>query len=450
MKRGIIVVAVMFLVMTLLVACGGGNANNSSDRSANSGTNAGTNTGTNSGTNTGSSDEKVSLQIAHHMGEEGARLWVDDFIKTFEEKYPNVTVEPIATSSDNYHTMLRTKMASDDAPDVMLLARLDSSDRVYIEEGYIAELTDQTFLDNVIGIDNHRIDGKIYGLPFDMNAYAVMYNKDLFAQAGITEVPRTYSEFIATLEKLEQANITPISAGFKEQNILGSFLSVDLFNSLISKDPTHLKDLEDRKTKFVNDAGMKVALERLVERFKYVQNDPFGTDRTTFASLVASGEAAMLMDGSWMIDAIKNINPDVNLGVFPFPYSENAEDNRLPLGTGVGGWAVYEHSPNKEWALKLLDVIATKEMGESLQDKKKAVSIIKGLGEATDPTFDDIAVYQNEDMIFDYTGSYTNFQPEFRTAFQQQLTALLLDSNHDIDLILQKMDEEFDRIHQLK
>lgn len=395
-------------------------------------------------------DEKVTLQIAHHMGEEGARLWVEDFIRKFTEQYPNVTVEPIATSSDNYHTMLRTKIASDDAPDVMLLARLDSSDRVYIDEGYIADLTGNAFLDNVIGIERHEIDGKVYALPFDMNAFGVMYNKDLFAQAGINEAPRTYSAFMEALEKLQQAGITPISAGYKEQNIIGSNLSVDLYNSVIAKNPQHLRELEERKLKFVEDTAMKEAIQRFVDRYAFVQDDPFGTDRTTYASNVASGQAAMLMDGSWMIDAIKNINPDVNLGFFPFPYSEDPAENLLPLGTGVGGWAVYEGSPNKEWALKLLEVIATKEMGESLQTNKKAVSIIKGLGEATDPTFQDISVYQNENLVYDYTGAYTNFSTQYRTAFQQQLTALLLDPNHDVEAALVKIDEEFDRIKSME
>ena len=454
MKRHLSIAFVLLLVMALIAACGGGGSNGSgnsgSSGSSGSSGNSGSSSGSGSGSSGGSSgNEKVTLQLAHFMGEEGARLWVEDFVKTFEAQNPNVTVEIVATSSDNYHTMLRTKIASDDAPDVMLLAYLGTSDRVYVDEGYVADLSDQPFNDRVIGIEKHRIDGKIYGLPFDMNAYGVMYNKDLFAQAGITEVPRTYGAFMDTLEKLQQAGITPLSAGFKELNIIGSFLSVDLFNSAYSKNPNYLKEFEERTRKFTEDQTMREALTRFAERFKYVQEDPFGTDRTTYANNVASGKAAMLLDGSWMIDAIKNINPDVNLGFFPFPYSENEADNLLPLGTGIGGWAVYEHSPNKEWAMKLLDTIASVEMGQSLQKNKKAVSVVKGLGESTDPTFRDIGEYQAREQVYDYTGAYTNFTAEYRTVFQQQLTTLLMDSKHDVDAVLKQMDAEFDRIHDM-
>jgi len=114
------------------------------------------------------------------------------------------------------------------------------------------------------------------------------------------------------------------------------------------------------------------------------------------------------------------------------------------------GWAIYKDSPNKEWALKLFETIATTEAGESLQKNKKAVSTVKGLGFSTDPTFKDVSHYQDTDQVFDYTGAYTNFSPEYNTVYQQQLSALLMDAKHDVDAALKRLDDNFDRIHGLQ
>lgn len=48
-------------------------------------------------------------------------------------------------------------------------------------------------------------DGKNYYVCLDKIPVGMVYNMDLLAQAGITEVPQTYSEFLACLEALQKA-----------------------------------------------------------------------------------------------------------------------------------------------------------------------------------------------------------------------------------------------------
>ena len=44
--------------------------------------------------------------------------------------------------------------------------------------------------------------GTLYGIPNEIDVYALNYNKRLFEEAGITEPPRTWDEFLAAAEKL--------------------------------------------------------------------------------------------------------------------------------------------------------------------------------------------------------------------------------------------------------
>ena len=50
-----------------------------------------------------------------------------------------------------------------------------------------------------------------YEIPYQMKANGYMYNKALFEQAGITEVPSTWQEFLETCQKLKDAGITPLT-----------------------------------------------------------------------------------------------------------------------------------------------------------------------------------------------------------------------------------------------
>ncbi|MFC4302310.1 ABC transporter substrate-binding protein [Cohnella boryungensis] len=389
---------------------------------------------------------KVKLTIAHLMVEEGARVWVADMISNFTAKYPNVEVEEIAANTDKYNTMLKTKIASDDAPDIMLLVNLNDANRDFLDGGFVLDLTDQPFMSNVNSIERQYIDGKLYALPFDMNANGVIYNKDVFEKAGITEVPRTYSAFKDTLEKLKQAGFAGMAAGFKENYYVNGDIGADWRAGALSVNPEWITQLQDRTLRFADDDQMRGILERLNDRFAYAQTDPFGTDANSALSLVATGKAGIIQHGSFMVDAIKKINPDVRLGFFPFPWSEDKAQNNLPLGSGIGGLAVYKDSPNKEWALKFLEQVATKEMGESLQNNKGGLSLIKDVPLPQNPTFQEIIAYRDSGEVFDYTGIRTNFSTEYSNALAQKTVEFLMDSKRDVDAALKRLDAEFDRI----
>lgn len=51
-------------------------------------------------------------------------------------------------------------------------------------------------------LDSYVSNGGIYALPYFSQGYAVFYNKDLLAQAGITELPKTFDEMIEDAYKI--------------------------------------------------------------------------------------------------------------------------------------------------------------------------------------------------------------------------------------------------------
>ena len=140
----------------------------------------------------------------------------DDFMAA----HPNVTIEITVLENEAFKTKLTTVMQSGEVPDIFqswggggLAEQIDA--------GLLKDITADldadggawrdTFAPGALAVFGK--DGKNYGVPWDMGMVGLWYNKDLFAQAGIEAVPTTWSEFLADVQKLKDAGITPIALG---------------------------------------------------------------------------------------------------------------------------------------------------------------------------------------------------------------------------------------------
>ena len=60
------------------------------------------------------------------------------------------------------------------------------------------------------------MDGRVTGYPFLVQSFSFIYNKKVFADAGIKTLPRTMKEYEAACQKLVANGIQPFATGFKE------------------------------------------------------------------------------------------------------------------------------------------------------------------------------------------------------------------------------------------
>ena len=165
-----------------------------------------------------SSDYTASITLGV-MNDAGEIANANNFVESFNEKYPNitVTVEPITGSYADY---ILNNAAAGLIPDVFWVG--DDSVTRFAENDLLLNLDDVIAADDEfdinayypamvkLGQENHN--GSQYMLPRDYNKITVIYNKDLFAAAGIDEdnplYPRddwTYDEFLDTCEALRTA-----------------------------------------------------------------------------------------------------------------------------------------------------------------------------------------------------------------------------------------------------
>ena len=130
----------------------------------------------------------------------------DSVLKGFEKLNPSVKVETMRVPWP-WYTRFQTLLVSGTAPDIWMSAGMYASNQ-YVEQGVWKDLTQLITRDKIdLGqyfqptLDASTFQGKRYGLPVAMFTDAVIYNVDLFNQAGLPAPPHDYNDTSWTWEK---------------------------------------------------------------------------------------------------------------------------------------------------------------------------------------------------------------------------------------------------------
>jgi multiple sugar transport system substrate-binding protein len=134
--------------------------------------------------------------------------WFEDVVKAWNASH-EVKVELVYVPNSAYMdgTKLPTAFASGAGPDLFIISPGDFLR--YYNGGVLLDLTPfmeqsarDDFLPSVIA--NRMVDGKIYGLPFEVEPMAMYYSVDAFNEVGLTEedIPKTWEDLLSVAKKL--------------------------------------------------------------------------------------------------------------------------------------------------------------------------------------------------------------------------------------------------------
>ena len=167
------------------------------------------------------SDLSGELTLLHYLTEDAKLQALDDLITGFENEYPEISVSTEAVSMDNYLDVIKLRLSTGDAPDIMFGG--PSTYPELVDAGYIMDLTDKEYIQRISegSLSLMKLDDKVYGVPLDQMANVVFYNKDIFEELNLS-VPTTYTEFIDTCKALKEAGYAACAAGYQDQISLGA------------------------------------------------------------------------------------------------------------------------------------------------------------------------------------------------------------------------------------
>lgn len=134
---------------------------------------------------TETTEEAVEITYANFNASGGNEETLQKMYEAFHEEYPNITVNIETIGYDDYFTQMQTRVAGGTAPDCYELNIENFA--AYANKGVLAELTGiDTSGYNATALNAFSVNGKQYGVPGNFSNVVLIYNKDLFDQAGVS------------------------------------------------------------------------------------------------------------------------------------------------------------------------------------------------------------------------------------------------------------------------
>lgn len=330
------------------------------------------------GNETVDSDLKEETKISFiHWRSEDQEVF-DSLISQFEKDNPNIDVEMTVYPSEQYQSTAQTLLRDGQTGDVFT-SYPGSQFEIIKQAGLFEDISGEDFLENY---NDHLIlagqaDGKQYAVPLQLVFNQPVYNATLFKELDLDPNTKSWDEFLALCEALAKAGYTPIAfpgadigpGQFMNSMMMNNAPEEDIFNKLIAgeaklTDEWWVKTLTQFKE--LNDKG-------------YLGKGSLGTNHPGAISMIAKGDAAMLATGSYAMANIKEINPDIELGLLaPMTVDEN-EVVWEGIHTTTFMLAVNANSSEKESAKKFVSFLSESGNAEKYANETSQHVTVKGV-----------------------------------------------------------------------
>ena len=264
------------------------------------------------------------VTISHYFtGELGLKA-LNEQIAKFEAD-TGYTMKNSPVGHEDFKTDILVRAAGDSLPDVFSYwagARTqfvaDSGSLHPIDEMWNREGLDDIVAKSVADSAT-MYNGQRYLAPFNYHYAGMFYNKKVFADAGVTDLPSSWDEFLALCETLKSHGAAPIALGSKHRWPAQFWFDYLL---LRTAGPDYRASLMNGSAAY-DDAEVQAAMalwKDLTDKGYFAPNS--NADTWTDASdKVARGDAAMTLMGTWITGYWNGIGlmPGEDYDFFPFP-----------------------------------------------------------------------------------------------------------------------------------
>lgn len=211
----------------------------------------------------------------------------------------------------------------------------------FIERDFDEATKEDFLLWDEIGTYN----GKKYALPMSIIPYGVYVREDLMKEAGITEDPSTWEEFLVAAEKMN----SNAASGFMFWGSSAQPAAVDYLQPMVESFGGKLLD-NDGKAVFDSPQAMKAfhLIKSMVFEYKVVPGNVASLKYDETSDMFTAGRAAMYWDGSHRASKYLEGIGEENLRLIPLP----SESGEIPGPSYISYWAlgIPKNSKNPEIA----------------------------------------------------------------------------------------------------
>ena len=272
-------------------------------------------------------------------------LSIERMVKEFEADHPNITIELQYVNSDNALQKATVALQGNKQPDISYqygtnMPQLATSPKLVD----LTELVSDPTYDWEDFYEGERavatVNGRVYGVPALVDNLAVVYNEDLFAEAGLPEPTNdwTWDELRAAAKAITDP----------KEKIFGLVFPADASETMVWQYIAMLwaagGDIlnEDHTEAIFNQEPGVRALQTLVDLANdgslYLDYQP---DSGKYGQLFNAGKIGMVITGPWDLGGF----PDVNYGVVFMPSFEPGGSHETIAGPD--NWVIFDNGPER-------------------------------------------------------------------------------------------------------
>jgi len=305
----------------------------------------------------GFAQDKVTIRLAGYSGD--TPLMQDVLTRFVEDKIPGVEVvwEPI--TEDFLAFVLRT-LSAGTAPDIFYVdlywaETVASTGLVQALDEYMAdsEILSKEDLIPVL-VDAYTVDGKFYAVSKDFNSLVIFYNKDMFDAMGVA-YPSEDDTLATFLDKIVRV--------YNSREWYGACINADAARFLPFAFAAGMPFLEEDGSAPFDLASAKYAADW------YTTFNRLGIGATSAdigagwpGAAFINEQAAICIEGGWLIPPIRNENPTLNFGTtfLPLIWEGGSRGNYL----FTCGYAMPTNPPSgrSDLVFKVIEIITGPEV----------------------------------------------------------------------------------------
>lgn len=245
------------------------------------------------------------------------------YAQQFMELYPNITVTYEGIT--DYAESVTLRLTNGDWGDICFIPSTVEKQEF---SNYFIPMGDYDTLNGIYNyVTEKTYDGIVYGIPNGGTAGGVAYNKRIWKEAGVEELPKTPDEFLADLKLIkDKTDAIPLYTNFSAGWTMGAWNDYVGIASNGDADYKNNKLLHQKDPFTKNDemSGPYAVFYTLYEAVAQglVEEDPASSDWESSKGMINRGEIATMVLGSWSVQQFKDAgDTPEDIGYMPFPIS---------------------------------------------------------------------------------------------------------------------------------
>lgn len=289
--------------------------------------------------------------------------------KSFEKEHPNVKVTITTVTSRDGGAALLSKFISGNAPTMMMLGGLPDID---FYKDYLLEMSDLKLTDEMLPqlLGAGTLDDEILALPMGIEGFGFMYNKEIFAKAGIDPKKiQNFADFKQVVETLddkkEELGLAEVFAyEGEDENVANHFFA----NFAASEfDDDNNVAFNAKELNWKNGDRMKEYTDLINQHT--VQPVVTMTNPHSVEDLFFNDEVAMIHQGNWIVPALDDMDPSFvqeKLGILPVFADDDLPGRNVAGSNWVIGINKTKSKDETQAAVEFLNFLYTSEKGKAI------------------------------------------------------------------------------------